>query len=507
MWMLANRLEALEPELHIRDDAPRLFRSARKAYSTNCVVVQPDGDDVVCVGGADTIRFHDLDVNEVVEVCQDAFDYYDDWFATIQEYVRNHDYAQVINFCYPVFHNPLILINGNYQVLGISSQYSEDEVDEEWQYLKTRGYCSVTALNQFSAVWYKNLLLDGSQHFRPAECAQTPGISIQLRVHDIFCGRLTLLEKSRQVNPGDYQVMDLLGNILRLPMYEEEGQSGRALPNLNALESMLTGAQVSPDLVNSQLRYYHWEEKDDYQVLVFAFPESASHPNEQNEWLIANTLKDQVPGSEPFRREGKVILICNISKCQQRQDDSIEAFAERNHLLVGTSLTCASIFSLRALYDQALAAIRYGQLLNPEQRDYRFYDYAMEYIMESSSLGEAFLALHPDIAQLWKMKIDDKDQLFDTLKEYLNNERSQSKTSSRLYIHRNTLIYRLRKLDEYLTCDLDEVYNRDYMKLSIRMLELFERKYERKMGKPVESSEVIYPYLFHSSVIHLEPST
>lgn len=502
MWMLANRLEALEPELHIRDDSPCVFRSARKAYSTNCVVVQQDGDDVVCEGSGDTIRFHDIGVNEAVEVCQDAFDYYDDWYSTMLEYAQDHKYEQIINESYPVFHNPLVLINGNCRVLAMSSQYGADEVDEEWNYLKKRGYSSVTAIHQFSSVWYRNLQLDGTQHFRQTESAGNSGISVQIAVHDISCGRLTLLEKTRKVNPGDYQLLELLGSILRLPLYEEEGKDADVLPNLNVFESMLSGGQVTPDLVRSQLAYNGWKEDDNYEVYAFSFQDPDPERNEQNEWLLANTLRGQFPNSEAIRLGGKILLICNLTQARQAPPaDQIQQIAERNHLLAGVSLARESIYSLRALYDQAAAAIYYGDLLHPENRCFRFYDYAMEFIMESSSLSEAFLALHPDVAVLWKKKIDEKDQLFDTLKAYLNNERSQSKTSGKLYIHRNTLIYRLRKLEEYLHCDMDEVYNRDYMKLSIRMLELFERKYEHETGNPVENSEVIFPYLFHSTVV------
>ncbi len=39
LWMIANRLSALEPELHISGNAPAVLSSARRAYATNCVHV------------------------------------------------------------------------------------------------------------------------------------------------------------------------------------------------------------------------------------------------------------------------------------------------------------------------------------------------------------------------------------------------------------------------------------------------------------------------------------
>ena len=50
MWMIANRLSALDPEIHIRDSAPIILRSARRAYATNCVHVFQVGKDAICNG-------------------------------------------------------------------------------------------------------------------------------------------------------------------------------------------------------------------------------------------------------------------------------------------------------------------------------------------------------------------------------------------------------------------------------------------------------------------------
>ena len=60
---------------------------------------------------------------------------------------------------------------------------------------------------------------------------------------------------------------------------------------------------------------------------------------------------------------------------------------------------------------------------------------------------------------------------------YLNNERSLVNTAQALFVHRNTLVYRVHKLTELLHDNLDDIYTRDYIKLSIRTLELFEEKF------------------------------
>ena len=66
--------------------------------------------------------------------------------------------------------------------------------------------------------------------------------------------------------------------------------------------------------------------------------------------------------------------------------------------------------------------------------------------------------------------------MLNTLKCYLDHERSASKTSTALHTHRNTVLYRIQKIQDLLELDLDDVYVRDYCRLSIRTLELYEHK-------------------------------
>ena len=49
-----------------------------------------------------------------------------------------------------------------------------------------------------------------------------------------------------------------------------------------------------------------------------------------------------------------------------------------------------------------------------------------------------------------------------------------SSTAKSLYIHRNTLVYRLEKLNSILTADLDDAYERNYLRLSIYVTDIYD---------------------------------
>ena len=64
--------------------------------------------------------------------------------------------------------------------------------------------------------------------------------------------------------------------------------------------------------------------------------------------------------------------------------------------------------------------------------------------------------------------------LIETISAYLANERSLIRTADSLFIHRSTLIYRIKKIIDRLYYNIENNYNRDYMSLSIRVIEFHD---------------------------------
>ena len=76
MWMIANRLHALEPEVNIKSDAPMELRGARNIMAPNCVHVYEKGNYVYIQYGEDYIRLHDIEYNYVFNIVQGIFEFY-----------------------------------------------------------------------------------------------------------------------------------------------------------------------------------------------------------------------------------------------------------------------------------------------------------------------------------------------------------------------------------------------------------------------------------------------
>jgi DNA-binding PucR family transcriptional regulator len=86
----------------------------------------------------------------------------------------------------------------------------------------------------------------------------------------------------------------------------------------------------------------------------------------------------------------------------------------------------------------------------------------------------------PQVLTLWDAAQKGDDH-YHTLEVWLACERSASKTAAMLYTHRNTVQYRLRKVQEM--CDLEDPKIRAYCGLSIMVLNLYSRKKQAEDNK------------------------
>ena len=74
------------------------------------------------------------------------------------------------------------------------------------------------------------------------------------------------------------------------------------------------------------------------------------------------------------------------------------------------------------------------------------------------------------------MEEKERSVMLDTLRAYLRNDTSLVNTARELFIHRNTLVYRMAKINEYLHESLKDRGTLAYLRLSIRVMDLYKKR-------------------------------
>jgi hypothetical protein len=181
-----------------------------------------------------------------------------------------------------------------------------------------------------------------------------------------------------------------------------------------------------------------------------------------------------IKGCSFFEHENTLVCVANL----QYYNGSAEKFFSTNHetfrdgnFRVGYSNGFTDIWNLRHYYQQAQIAIQTGLEQRASQWFHRFADMALNSMsaMLTSKIDGQFLCA-AEILNLQKYDNKNQTEYVRTLKAYLGNQMNAVKTAKALYIHHNTMEYRLRKIEELAGIDFGDYDQVLYLNISFRFL-------------------------------------
>lgn len=191
---------------------------------------------------------------------------------------------------------------------------------------------------------------------------------------------------------------------------------------------------------------------------------------------VRNEILDVFPDAFYLNKgEFLYLLISNLPKGEaiRKMSQTIGQLMEKYQCICGLSgvfddLNNRSDFRLRAE-----KVLEVGHALHPDKNLYFFDDYYLEIVTSyaAAGLGEAGYAL-PELERLREVDCKKGTDYYFTLKTYLVLGNNTNHTAAKLHIHRNTLIYRLSKIEEITGVDINnqEVIRRLLAAMTIRYI-------------------------------------
>ena len=479
MWMIVNRLWVLEPEIHLKSGRPREIRGIRSYAAENYASLTMRENDVICHYKDEYFILPDIERDVAYGLLLDVFDYYDNLLEQLQAAVKQMQYQRAVDLCHPALSNPLLLLDVNYKVMAMSSQYGAEEVDAEWRYLLANGYSSVQAVHVLQQKRGDSGILPGEQEHKfehqrlePKGCMN---YSCRLRAQGELCGFLVAMEKTRPINSGDYEFLLLLADILA-PQIQKTNFKNLYRWGSSVFSKLLGGQEVSGEELQMQLQYYDWQEADAYQVMVLKYRSEAEGTMMYR--LLRSSLIQNIPLCVAEIHEDRIVLLLNVDRSDtDKANKIIEEISVRNGVDDYVSLSVPGIRRIEYLYQQCLFFLRMEKVSHG-QYAHLFSLQAAAFLLTETDNNRKYFAVYPPIRRMWENR-DEKDrEALDTLRVYLKNHLSPAETSRQLFIAKNTLNYRLTRLKERLQLDFKDAQLCFYYLLSLEFLLAAERAAE-----------------------------
>ena len=153
-------------------------------------------------------------------------------------------------------------------------------------------------------------------------------------------------------------------------------------------------------------------------------------------------------------------------------------------VIIGIGTVAGHLRELADRYKEAQVAIEVGKIFEPEKNIIRY---------ENLGIGRIIYQLPITLCEMFLSEVFKKNPIesldadtLDTINKFFENNLNVSETSRKLYVHRNTLVYRLEKIKKLTGLDLREFDHAIVFKVAMmvnRYLEYQNAKYGRNRGE------------------------
>jgi PucR family transcriptional regulator, purine catabolism regulatory protein len=325
--------------------------------------------------------------------------------------------------------------------------------------------------------------------------AQTPAeggerLIAPIIVHDMARGFLSIVGPGLMpAGPSDAEGFDRLDRIAL-----EQGAEACALEMAKAkavseTQKRLTGDLIEAVLTNSvsEVDAGRWAERAGYRragphvamALQWASQEAPSP--RRLETIVSGEVKRIPSRAVAQLREEQVVvfyaqhlergLADSLQWAQRIYDLAIEEFPEAR-LAVGLGRPSESLLGLRQSYHEAAQAMALEHKLR-HRRPHYFGDlgiYRLLLQLEGSPELRSFSS--EVLGSLIEYDRAQGTNLLETLSAYFQHNANLAQTAQALFVHRNTLLYRLQRASEIGKFDLDKAETRLAIQLALRAYEL-----------------------------------
>ena len=227
-----------------------------------------------------------------------------------------------------------------------------------------------------------------------------------------------------------------------------------------------------------------------FRVLVFEFDDPESTEDDrvrliravQKAFIFSNSAS--YFGQVVTLAQGSVDLDDRVSMVEKRQN-ALREICEKHRCCCGVSDTTKNFTAIRTDYLTARSVLTIGKEMrnDPAERVFFVQDYLAYSLLDTCyhefervyRHSSYIYLLHPGLAALIRYDTEHKTELRQLLYCYLQHERNLTKTAAAMSMHRNTVIYKVKKIEEVIEVDLDDPMVRYRMLTSCMLCDYCEK--------------------------------
>lgn len=382
----------------------------------------------------------------------------------------------IVDVATQIFNNPIVVADIANSVLAKTANhtfYGISDEDSSQPAVLSEVLMDLTRRNRLS----QQFRLNDRQILITEPCPGKRYCLCLIRVRSTIVAHLAICQEWTAIREDIFPLVEMLAKVLALELQKGNnnlmmGFASSRLFLLDLLEKRLTTRSA----IQQRLDNLNWNPNADFcLVIIPGNGEPLSQLMLQN---TINFLKPIFPNNLCALTEAGIVLLASTSRNEGFANvdfQILEDYLTDCGLRCGISNVFYDLLNVPAAYSQALSALEISQKFGNTNPIFRFSDYYYFSILDLCSNKFDLRSLcMPTMLLLREHDKSHTTPLIPTLKAFLDHALDYNHTAQALYIHRNTLNYRLTKIKSILCLDSFSGTNLQHILLTLRIFEYLD---------------------------------
>lgn len=384
--------------------------------------------------------------------------------------IQRKGMQHILDTAAEVFENPVFVCDLGYKVLGRSGQ--RDAEDPFWTYLDDHSFgipehiAQIMRSGDFAKVYASDAPRIGKYEF-----AEYPFLAARIRDGSHVMGHICIYGKNRHFLESDQTLLILLCKVISYEMLYRGVSMSYEVPYYALLTDLLEGKIQDEREVTTQLRNLNLTFPKAMVLMLVDFHNTAVQ-------ATIHYLREYLTRSMPrvlsiVYRERMMLLAPESELNDHMLEDALLGYAANIDYQVGVSDPVRNVMNLNIYWEQAETAIQVSNRLQLSDR-LCLYSRLKIYQLLLYAQKETDLRFLCDPVVLEMQEYDrcyHTDYLGD-LELYLSCGKSISRTAQRACVHKNSMYYRISKMQELFPLTLEDEDTCFTLRLSFQILKL-----------------------------------
>ena len=365
--------------------------------------------------------------------------------------LKSNGLNDLIRGYYYLINNPIMVFNSDFQLVTYISPFLFE--DETWNYTIKNGYLKIDLYKKI-----RRDLKESDDYKIVTSLSSNRRLIINLKDENKkIIGIMIILEISTKLEDISEEEIRVFSKLTSKILLNQKFNGDSITLNMFFM-SLLNNVYKDKQVYLERIKELNFDLRKDYYLLIFDFNHQY---NDKNRELVENYFRklfSKILVSFTYKDGYLVILISKI--ISNNEIESINDFIFKHHFYMIISFKIKDLYPISTIYKDEVKVLK---LLEDSIKDYILYDlnnYLPLLPLISLNNEELLNFINKNISDIYHYDLEFKTNFLDTLYIYLVTNKSLIETSKRLFVHKNTITYRLEKIKELFGVEYDD-YNQN----------------------------------------------